>query len=202
MPFTTYKTISAVLQDYQIVSAETNFVVETHLPISDSFRADLEFSLRELVFDNSEYAICENLIYPVLKEIYKSYRDKFMLWSHQPLNFDETLSGVPDYVVAKRSPLGKFVFDQPYVIVIEAKRDDFAAGWGQCLAEMVTAQKLNERGIQPVFGIVSNGKIWEFGRLVSDRFTRNIEGYTIYNLDRLFAAINYIFAQCVLALEI
>lgn len=202
MPFTNYKTISAVLQDYQIVSAETDFVIETRMPVSDSFRADLEFSLKELVFDNSEYAICENLIYPVLKEIYKSYRDKFMLWSHQPINFDETLSGVPDYVVAKRSPLGKFVFDQPYVIVIEAKRDDFAAGWGQCLAEMVTAQKLNKREIQPVFGIVSNGKIWEFGRLISDRFTRNMQAYTIYNLEQLFAAINYIFAQCVLALEV
>ena len=113
MPFTTYQSLSTVLQDYQIVAIEQNVVVERSIPVSEVLRADIEFSLRELVFDNSEYAICENLIYPVLKEIYKTYRQQLMLWSHQPLNFDAQLSGTPDYVVAQRSALGKFIFDRP-----------------------------------------------------------------------------------------
>ena len=162
MPFTIFRGIGDVLKEYQIVLTEIDFVVEAEFTISDTFRADLNFSLRELVFDNSEYAICETLIYPVLRDIYKSYKDKFVLWSHQPLNFDDKLSGVPDYILAKRSPLGKFVFDKPYFIIVEAKKDNFTEGWGQCLAEMVAVQKINGDLKQAVFGVVTNGKFWEF----------------------------------------
>lgn len=201
MPFTVFKGIGDVLKEYQIVSIEKDFVVETVINISDTFRADLEFSLRELVFDNSEYAICETVIYPVLRELYKSYKDKFILWSHQPLNFDDKLSGIPDYILAKRSPLGKFVFDKPYFVVVEAKRDNFFEGWGQCLAEMVAVQKLNENPEQPVFSVVSNGKVWEFGRLANNLFTKNLRAYSIQSIDQLFAALNYVFAQCELIVD-
>jgi hypothetical protein len=33
--------------------------------------------------------------------------------------------------------------EEPYLIVIEAKKDNFEEGWGQCLVELITAQKLN-----------------------------------------------------------
>ena len=193
MPFTVFKVIGDVLKEYQIVSTEIDFVIETAIAISDTFKADLDFSLKELVFDNSEYAICETLIYPILREVYKSYKNQFILWSHQPLNFDD-ISGIPDYILAKRSPLGKFVFDKPYFIIVEAKRDNFSEGWGQCLAEMVAVQKINQNPDQPVFGVVFNGKTWEFGRLATV-FTKNIKAYSIQNLDQLFAALNYVFAE-------
>jgi hypothetical protein len=196
MPFTAYKGIGEVQKEYQIVSRENDFVTEVSFLSNEAFKADIEFSLRELVFDNSEYAVCENLIYPTLKEVYKRHKEYFSLWSHQPISFNDKLCGVPDYIVAKRSPLGKFVFDQPYVIVVEAKRDDFAEGWGQCLAEMVAVQKLNGESSQPIFGIVSNGKVWEFGQLLANQFAKNIKVYTIYDLDCLMNAINGVFAQC------
>jgi len=196
MPFTTYKGIGDVLKEYQIVSVEMDFVAEVSFISNEAFKADIEFSLREVVFDNSEYAVCENLIYPTLKEVYKHHKENFSLWSHQPISFNEKLCGIPDYIVAKRSPLGKFVFDQPYIIVVEAKRDDFTEGWGQCLAEMVAVQKLNHELHQPVFGIVSNGKVWEFGRLVANQFVKNLKVYTIYDLDCLMNAINGVFVQC------
>jgi hypothetical protein len=197
MPFTAFKGIGEVLKAYQIVSAEADFVEPVPFSASPAFQADIEFSLRELVFDNSEYAVCENLIYPTLKEIYKQHKDNLSLWSHQPISFDDQLCGVPDYTVAKRSPLGKFVFDKPYLIVVEAKRDDFAEGWAQCLAEMVAIQKLNSESAPLTFGIVSNGKIWEFGQLSANRFTKNIKVYTIYDLPLLLNALNGVFAQCI-----
>ncbi len=196
MPFTTYKGIGDVLKEYQIVSMDMDFVAEVSFVSNEAFKADIEFSLREVVFDNSEYAVCENLIYPTLKEVYKHHKERFSLWSHQPISFNEKLCGIPDYIVAKRSPLGKFVFDQPYIIVVEAKRDDFAEGWGQCLAEMVAVQKLNSELHQPIFGIVSNGKVWEFGRLAANQFAKNIKVYTIYDLNCLMNAINGVFVQC------
>jgi roadblock/LC7 domain-containing protein len=109
------------------------------------------------------------------------------VWSHQLLNYDEQLSGVPDYMVAKRSAKGKIMF--------EAKKDNFEEGWGQCLAELITAQKLNQNIQTEIFGIVSNGKFWELGRLLENSFEKNIKLYTISNLEELFAAVNYVFQK-------
>lgn len=200
MAFSSYKSTGVVVKEFNITYTEADFVVETAFSIPDYFREDLQTVMREGVVDNSESAICENLIYPVLKEVWKLYSSQFTLWSHQSLTYDNNLSGFPEYILAKRSPLGKIVFDKPYLLLVEAKQDKFDEGWGQCLAEMVAAQRLNEESQIVVFGIVSNGYIWQFGKLKDEEFTRNITFYTIQALDKLFAVVNYIFQQCQLQL--
>jgi hypothetical protein len=201
MAFSSYKTISEVLKEFQVTYTESNFMGEAAFEISDYFRDDLEFVMREGVVYNSEFAICENLIYPVLKEVWKLYTSKFTLWSHQSLNYDEKLSGFPEYILARRSSLGKVVFDKPYFILVEAKQDNFEAGWAQCLAEMIAAGRLNEEFKIVIFGIVSNGKHWQFGKLESELFSINTIYYSIQELDKLFGAVNYIFQQCELQLN-
>ena len=201
MSFSSYKIIGEILKEFQVTYTEANFMGEAKFQISDYFREDLETVMREGVVNNSEFAICENLIYPVLKEVWKTYSSKFTLWSHQSLNYDENLSGFPEYILAKRSPLGKIVFDKPYFILVEAKQDNFEAGWAQCLSEMIAAQKLNPEMQITIFGITSNGDRWQFAKLEGDFFTRNITFYTIQELDTLFAAVNYIFQQCELQLN-
>lgn len=201
MPFSGYKTVGTVLKEYQITYIESNFIIENEFPISNYFREDLEIVMENNVVNNSEAAICEYLIVPILKEVWKQYRTKFVLWSHQSLNCDSSLNGIPEYILAKKSPLGKLVFDKPYFILIEAKQDNFDAGWAQCLAEMIAAQRLNETPEQEVFGIVSNGGLWQFGKLKNSLFTQNKIFYSIQELERLFAATNYIFKQCELLLD-
>ncbi|MBE9037147.1 hypothetical protein [aff. Roholtiella sp. LEGE 12411] len=196
MAFSNFKTIGEVIKAFQVTYTESNFISEVKFNIPDYFREDLELMMRDAVIDNSEFAICENLIYPVLKEVWKTYRNHFLLWSHQSLNYDEKLSGFPEYILAKRSPLGKVVFDKPYFILIEAKQDNFETGWAQCLAEMIAAQRLNGEYQIVIFGIVSNGATWQFGKLEGEIFTRNITPCTIYELDKLFAVVNFIFQHC------
>ncbi|AFZ49137.1 hypothetical protein [Dactylococcopsis salina] len=201
MSFSQYKNFGKTVRDFQIIYTEANFVQEIPLIIPNYFREDLNLMQSEGIVDNSEAAICENLIYPILKEVWKQYRHHFLLWSHQSLNYDETLSGFPEYILAKRSPLGKVVFDQPYLMLVEAKQDKFNEGWAQCLAEMITAQRLNQDSKLIIYGIVSNGKIWQFAKLAETTFTKNQNFYSIQELDQLFAIINYIFKQCETQLE-
>jgi hypothetical protein len=202
MPFSSYKSISVVAKEFQIKYVRDNFIIETDFEISDTFRQELDLIFNEGVFDNSEIAICENIIYPVLKEVWKAYRSKFLLWSHQTLIYDDKLCGVPDYILAKRSPLGTVVFDKPYFVLVEAKKEsDFTEGWGQCLAEMLAVQRINNEPEKTIFGIVSNGAIWQFGKLSLDNFTQNKTFYTIQDLEQLFAAVNYVFQQCELQLD-
>lgn len=200
MSFSECKTIGAVLKAFQVHYAEADFVERLAFIISDYFRDDLHLMMREGVVDNSEFAICENLIYPVLKEVWKQYRQHFILWSHQALTFDNKLSGFPEYILASRSPLGKIVFDKPYLLLVEAKQDNFEAGWAQCLAEMIAAQRLNQEPPIIVFGIVTNGMTWQFGKLEADVFTRNITPYSIFKLEPLFEVVNYLFQQCTVQL--
>jgi hypothetical protein len=201
MPFSAYKTIDTVVKEFQITYTQSNFIVETEFNVTDYFREDLEIVIQDGAADCSEFAICENLIYPVLKEVWKQYRQKFILWSHKSLTYDEKLSGFPEYILAKKSPLGNVVFDKPYFLLVEAKLDNFESGWAQCIVEMIAAQKLNDKPEQEVFGIASNGGVWQFAKLKGNAFTKNKQSYLIDDLNRLFSAINYVFQQCELLLD-
>ena len=90
----------------------------------------------------------------------------------------------------------------PYLILVEAKKDNFEEGWGQCLAELVAAQKLNNNQLNDnqhnlVFGVVSNGKMWEFGNLQDNLFTKNVRYYTLENLSALMGALHFIFTESI-----
>jgi hypothetical protein len=195
MTFTSYKNIADVLNNFPLIYQEQDFVQSIALKHDEYFISRLNTVVREGIVFNSEYAICENIISPILTEVWRAYIPDFLIWSHQPLNYDDNLSGVPDYVVAQRSVRGKVILEKPYVILVEAKKDNFEEGWGQCLAEMLAAQKINGDQLKKLFEVVSNGKLWEFGVLQEDIFTKNIEYYVLENLEELMEAVHFLFAQ-------
>jgi hypothetical protein len=195
MAFTNYKNIADVLKIFPLNYQEKDFIRDIKFECNEYFASRLNTVIQEGIVFNSEYAICENIISPVLTEIWRSYIQHFLIWSHQPLNYDENLSGVPDYVIAQRSPRGKVVLEKPYAIVVEAKKDNFEEGWGQCLAEMLAAQKINDDTTKKLFGVVSNGKLWEFGVLQEEVFTKNRKYYVLENLEELMGAVDFLFAE-------
>ena len=68
---------------------------------------------------------------------------------------------------------------------------------------MVAIQKINDSvEKQSIFGIVSNGQVWQFGKLQDSLFTKEINIYTISDLNKLFAALNFVFKQCEIQLEL
>lgn len=195
MSFNKYKSIADVLQEFSLTYTERNFIEQTRIEIDPYFQNRLDFMLTEGVVFNSECAICESIIHPVLVEVWRQYADRLLLWSHQPLNYDENLTGIPDYMVAQRSARGKIILDKPYLIIVEAKKDNFEEGWGQCLAELIASQKLNDDPNSQLFGIVSNGKVWEFGLLHATEFTKNVKYYVLEDLQSLMNGLNFIFAN-------
>lgn len=207
MPYNNYKKIDEVLGEFEVTYAEQNFIQISEIEVPTYFESEIELTLREGVYKNSEYALCETLIYPTLREVWKLYKNDLLLWSHQPLNYDENLCGIPDYMVAKRSPMGKIFLENPFLIIVEAKKDNFEEGWAQCIAEMIAAQRINQRHnpiFTPIFGIVSTGVIWEFAildeNLGKKHFIKEISIHTIQNLKLLFAALRYLFEQSKLQL--
>jgi hypothetical protein len=196
MAFSDYKSLAQVQEEYQIRYQEEDFVDSLAPEISQTFIAELEFNLRAMDAFSSEAACCELVIFPILREIYKNYYQKTALWVQKSIVFDSKLNGTLDYLLSKKSALGKTILELPLLITVEAKRNDFEQGWGQCLAELLGAESLNHQQQQqrPIYGIVTDGKLWEFGRLEHLIFTKNIAVCTITNLNLLLGAINYLFS--------
>lgn len=192
MAFRDFKSKEAVLERFQIKYQESAFILPTDFAISQIFLDEFNWVRQHIDVRVSEVAICENLIYPILKEVYKKYADRVALWSHKTIRYDKELSGVPDYLLATKSELGKVVLGRPLLLIAEAKKNDFEEGWGQCLAEMVAAQKLNGDPAFTVYGSVSDGDGWEFGKLLGDEFTSHPTRFTPDNLQPLFGAVDFV----------
>ena len=194
MPFSDFKTIPDVQERFKIRHVEVDFIKTEHTAgPSEQFLQELEFSREYIDVFASEGARCEAVIFPVLREVYKGYAEHYALWIKKSIAYDDVLSGIPDYFVSTRSELGKLVVGTPLIMLVEAKKNDFEMGWGQCLAELVAAQKINEAPEHPVYGIVSDGTLWQIGHLINETFTQNRTSFSVDNLPVLFSAIDSVF---------
>ncbi len=193
MAFSDFKEIPDVQAKFGIRHTEQDFVHGEMLNPSAHFLQEFAFKQEHIAIFGSEAARCEAIIFPVLLEVYKAYAKDYALWIGKSIAYDETLTGTPDYLVSTRSALGPLFVGHPLIMLVEAKKNDFDMGWGQCLAELVAAQKINDDADIPVHGIVTDGKSWEFGRLVGDGFTQNITPFLLANLPELFGALDAVF---------
>ena len=65
--------------------------------------------------------------------------------------------------------------EAPVIVLVEAKKDDPAPGLGQCVAEMLAAQRFNaEKGnnIPRVYGVTTTGTEWKFLKLEENRLSQ------------------------------
>lgn len=193
MAFSDFKSIAEVQVEFNIKYSYNDFFGVSTKDPSEHFLKELEFSRQHIDFFFSEGSRCEVVIYPILKEIYKEHAENYGLWIKKPIVYDETLNGTPDYFIATKSDLGITVVGMPLLMMVEAKKNDFEVGWGQCLAELVAAQKINDDTDFPVYGIVTDGIMWQFGRLIEDTFTRNRTIFSLDNLPQLFGAVDSVF---------
>ncbi len=194
MAFGGFKSLGAVALTYQIVLRPEPFVQPVPMVVDEAFRRRLEFDRLNAPVTVSEQAISEFLIAPVLQEMWRAYSDSLMIWSHVAFGEALPLKGFPDYFFAKRSPLGR-VLDQPYVLFVEVKSDDFDAAWAQCLAAMLAAQQMNKQPDQVIFGSASSGEVWFFAKLEGKTLLQDPRLFTVSHLDELFSALNYVFQQ-------
>lgn len=194
MAFGTYKSIEEIAKKRQIAIGVEPFIRPLPITIDERFQQELAYVLQHVDVKMSEASISEFLIAPILKEIWRRYDDSLLLWSHVSLNVGEEFEGYPDYLFTKRTPLG-LVRDKPYVLVVEAQKDDFEGGWGQCLAAMLAAQTINSQEQMILQGSVSNGEVWQFGKLQARQFVRDPRLFTISDLSALFAALHDVFER-------
>jgi len=147
-----------------------------------------EFLSDDISFRNED-AIRHQIITPILNVVVRHYKP-FKLWIEEPFNVDEDkgLTGKPDYLIASRTKTGEMSL--PPICVIEAKKADFDEGWTQALAEMVAAAI---KGAEVCYGVVTTGKIWEFGKFESNIFERDPNPVSTQDLQKVLDTLYWLF---------
>jgi hypothetical protein len=114
----------------------------------------------------SEKSRSENLITPILFDVYEHTQQSITIFSGCALNINEQLSGICDYIIAGKNQL--LALDSPIVCIVEAKNRSIEEGLAQAGAEMVAAQLFNQQEqneIEVIYGVVTNGIDWKFLKL-------------------------------------
>jgi len=116
----------------------------------------------------SEKARAEFIVAPLLLEAREVLQNTISIYSG--VRFDvapeEGLQGICDFIITRTPPFP--TVQAPFMVMVEAKRNIVEEGLGQCAAEMIAAQRVNQEESpeqQSVYGCVTTGEIWQFLQL-------------------------------------
>ena len=196
MAYSDFKSVEQVIQIYPLQIRPERFIPDLQLELPSWFIENLDFLLDRQAIQESETFLRESFIFPFLQQAWKRH-GTLKLWSHRALNVDNELYGEPDYFVsAWIDGVTDKLVDRPLLAVVAAKKQDFEGGWAQCLAELIACQKLNQDETVTVYGIVSTGLIWEFGKLEANIFAKHPLAYSITDPAKVFGILDFIFTAC------
>ncbi len=144
---------------------------------------------------NTEKARSENLVSPVLKEIFRHNKEKLTLFPGYGLNVDSEkgLNGNCDCIIAGRAYIMELT--NPIICLVEAKNGVIEDGYGQCGAEMYAARLYNEdlgTPIPEMYGIVTNGEEWQFMMLKEQMIYFEAKTVSLDKLPRILGILQHI----------
>ncbi|MEH1815966.1 MAG: hypothetical protein V7K26_05465 [Nostoc sp.] len=183
MPYSQFN-IDRVKQDFHLNTVEgVRFFPDSIEPITPSFR--LQGILEDLpwaIAVDTEKARSEAIINPILLEVRRIFNSTISVFSGEEFNVDASigLNGVCDFLLC-RSP-EQLTVEAPAIVIVEAKKSDLKSGLGQCIAEMVAAQRFNqarEQTLKAVYGTVSSGTQWRFLKLEGQTVTIDLMDYSL-----------------------
>ena len=177
----------------QLLERETLTLWQPNAPARKPSDVLLEVLQRLNFFDLKTTEQAKTLLIDALfAEVIPGHQN-LKVWKAAALNTD-TLTGVADYLIA---PFRAYM-ETPLLCVTEAKRDDFERGEAQCLAEMYACAWNNKRAghAVDVFGIVSNGQVWQFYKREQGGDIYATEPYAISDLPRLLGLLDYVCGEC------
>jgi len=181
-------TLKKVKQTFGINTVENKKFLPEIQPIAASATLTdfLAESLPLAIATGSEKARSELIISPVLLEVRKILERKISLFSGVDFTVDSALglNGVCDFVLSLSAE--QLEVEAPAVMIVEAKKSDLNPGIGQCIAEMIAAQKFNEinnQSMPTIYGSVTNGTVWRFLQLTKQTVTIDFTDYPLPPVD-------------------
>ena len=141
---------------------------------------------------NTEKAKSELIVADILVELCELFEGRVSLFSGVDFNVDasQELTGVCDFLVSLST--NRLSVKAPVIVLVEAKKDSLTDGLGQCVAEMVAAQRFNaEAGndIPRVYGATTSGTEWLFLKLKGQTLSIDMATYHISQCDKILGIL-------------
>lgn len=175
-------TLRKVKQSFGLTAVEGGRFLPEVEPIAPSpiLAGLLEDTVPWAIAVGTEKAKSELIIAPALLEVKRLLNHQISVFSGTDFTVDIAagLNGVCEFLIS-RSP-EQFEIEAPAVVLVEAKRDNINSGLGQCIAEMVAAQRFNEANNNPIptiYGSVTSGTAWRFMKLEGQIVTIDVRDY-------------------------
>ncbi|WYM01832.1 MAG: hypothetical protein HEQ19_22305 [Gloeotrichia echinulata CP02] len=193
MPYSQFTSIGKVKEAFGLKTQEGGRFIPTieQIEASVTLKAYLEESL-PLASSASEKARSEGIIYPILLEVRRILHRQISLFSGEDFTVDEAvgLNGMCDFLLS-RSP-EVLEIEAPVMVIVEAKKADLRTGFGQCIAEMVAAQRFNaakNRPLSTVYGSITSGTQWRFLKLEGDIVTIDLLDYPLPPVEEILGML-------------
>ena len=137
---------------------------------------------------STEKARSELIIMPVLMEARRQAGRKVSLFSGIDFTVDPArgLKGNCDFLMSLSAE--QLTVESPVIAIAEAKNENFANGFAQCIAEMIAAKLFNEKRnnkVATIYGAVTTGSLWKFLRLMGNEVVIDVEEYHINQPGRI-----------------
>ena len=142
----------------------------------------------------TEKSRSEFIIAPILFELKRQFGEQISLFSGREFNVDiaHGLTGYCDFLISQSSE--QLFIQAPVITVVEAKNDNIKSGLGQCVAEMVAAQRFNQQRenlIPSVYGVITTGSIWQFLRLQGMTVEIDLTEYFLNDVGKILGILKH-----------
>ena len=148
---------------------------------------------------NTEKARSELIICPLLLAVKEALNNQISLFSGEEFNVEaETgLTGICDFILSCSKE--QLFVKAPVAMLVEAKKENLKVGLGQCIAEMVAAQKFNQKAknsISTIYGTVTTGTFWRFLKLEENTVTIDLTEYPLPPIESVFNQLISMVSSC------
>ena len=155
----------------------------------------LKYSLKLALSSSSEKARSEFIIAPILIELERRNEESLFIYSGENLDVDAEsgLRGECDFILSKGSR--SLTMQTPIISLVEAKKSDIKSGLGQCIAQMLGAQKFNQiegNEIPLIYGCVTTGEDWQFSTLEDTQVAIDAQRFHVNELDKILGIFQLI----------
>ncbi|RKU25801.1 hypothetical protein C6499_14305 [Candidatus Poribacteria bacterium] len=140
----------------------------------------------------TEKASSELIVADILVELREKFEHRISFFSGIDFSVDAEsgLTGVCDFLISL-SPT-QFHLEAPIVVLVEAKKDNPVLGFGQCVAEMLAAQRFNaekENDLPCIYGAATTGTVWQFLKLEGQKLYIDRAVYSIGQCDKILGIL-------------
>ncbi|MBK1989443.1 hypothetical protein A0J48_018200 [Sphaerospermopsis aphanizomenoides BCCUSP55] len=193
MPYSQFTSISKVKEAFGLKTQEGGRFIPAieKIEVSTTLKTYLEESI-PIASSASEKARSEGIIYPVFLEVRKILTRQVSLFSGEDFTVDESvgLNGICDFLLSRSSAV--LEIEAPVIVIVEAKKADLRTGFGQCIAEMVAAQRFNAAKNRPgsvIYGSITSGTQWRFLKLENDLVTIDLTDYSLPPVEEILGML-------------